>query len=198
MKVYFKKKVGSNSIKYSLEKFDKTESLECNVEEYDISDYFNEEEALALCEKSCEEYFVKGVSIEKTLNDCSLEKEKQINSLKFQEKFTSINTKQKFINFSVYLVYRGNFNDEMLIADYVFDIASMNGNNLKWIDLYLGKLPNNDIKIAPVFLDGNDLYLLEEQSSNVKVVKKQAFTMYYSDDYDEKYIISTHIEFRNR
>ena len=86
----------------------------------------------------------------------------------------------------------------MLIADYVFDIASMNGNNLKWIDLYLGKLSNNDIKIAPVFLDGNDLYLLEEQSSNIKVVKKQAFTMYYSDDYDEKYIISTHIEFRNR
>ena len=52
---------------------------------------------------------------------------------------------------------------------------------------------DNNIKIAPVYLEGNELYFLENNNGKISVVKKNGFTKYYSDDFDKDYIISTQI-----
>ena len=72
-------------------------------------------------------------------------------------------------------------------------IDDLKDKELVWYDLYLGKKNDNKVKIAPAYLEGNELYLLQDDDGEISVVKKNGFVMYYSDDYDEKYIISTQI-----
>ncbi len=97
------------------------------------------------------------------------------------------------IHLSVYLVYRGNFNDERLIASKELSVAELEGKPLVWFDAYLDKKSGNVKKLAFVYLKNRDLYFLENDETGIKLVKKTGFSHYYSDDYDEKYIISTHI-----
>lgn len=94
---------------------------------------------------------------------------------------------------SVYLVYRGNFNDERLIESQEFSVEELIGKPLVWLDAYLGQKKDNAVKFAFVYLEDRDLYFLENDGKNTKLVKKTVFSYYYSDDYDENYIISTHI-----
>ena len=107
--------------------------------------------------------------------------------------FTAENPKMQTIRMSVNLVYRGNFNDERLIASEEFHVQELIGKPLVWFDLYLEKKQNNSIKIAFAYLNNRNLYFLENDGKEIKVVKKETFSHYYSDDYDEKYIISTQI-----
>lgn len=107
--------------------------------------------------------------------------------------FVAENAQMQKIHVSVYLVYRGNFNDERLIESAEFSVAELLDKPLVWLDAYLGKKIGNEKKFAFVYLKNRDLYFLENDGENTKLVKKTGFTHYYSDDYDERYIISTHI-----
>ena len=109
------------------------------------------------------------------------------------DKFTAENPKIQTIHVSVNLVYRGNFNDERLIDSQQFQVNELIDKPLVWFDLYLGKYAKNSIKIAFAYLKNRDLYFLEDNGKEVNVIKKDTFSHYYSDDYDEKYIISTQI-----
>ncbi len=109
------------------------------------------------------------------------------------DKFTVENPKTQTLHVSVNLVYRGNFNDERLIDSREFHVQELANKPLVWFDLYLGKKPNNSVKIAFAYLKNRDLYFLEDDGTKITVVKKDTFSHYYSDDYDEKYIISTQI-----
>ena len=113
--------------------------------------------------------------------------------IKKLDKFTVENPLFKTIHVSVYLVYRGNFNDERLIESKELSVEELVGKPLLWLDAYLGCKKDNAVKIAFVYLKNRDLYFLENDGKNVKLIKKTGFTHIYSDDYDEKYIISTHI-----
>ena len=114
-------------------------------------------------------------------------------NLKNQKTFTIKNSKTKDFHASVYLVYRGNFNDERLVESKTFVLADMVDKPLVWFDGYLGKKPGNKVKLAFACLENDVLYLLKDDGNEISVQKKDGFTFYLTDDYDEKYIISTQI-----
>ncbi len=113
--------------------------------------------------------------------------------IKKLDKFTVENPQMKRIRLSVYLVYRGNFNDERLIESKELSVEELTGKPLLWLDVYLGKHNASLVKLAFVYLKNRDLYFLQDDGKNVKLIKKTGFSYIYSDDYDENYIISTHI-----
>ena len=113
--------------------------------------------------------------------------------IKKLDKFTVKNPQMKTIHLSVYLVYRGNFNDERLIETKELSVEALTDKPLVWVDAYLERNKGGAVKLAFVYLENRDLYFLENDGKNVKLVKKTGFTHIYSADYDESYIISTHI-----
>ena len=189
MKIYFR--TNGDSIEYSLDEFDKEESYEYS--EFDISDNYSDYEAEILCEKMINEFQINGVSLSSTLEKELDERNKFMESLKNINEFKIVNSRASYIRVSVYLVYRGNFNDERLVETLDISIDDLKDKELVWYDLYLGKKRDNKVKISPAYLEGNELYLLQDDDGEISVVKKNGFVMYYSDDYDEKYIISTQI-----
>lgn len=189
MKIYFR--TDGNSLEYSLDEFDKEEAYKYS--EFDIGDDYSDEEAELLCEKMINEFENNGISLSDTLANEINKRNMLIESMKDFDRFRVVNSNIGNIHFSVYMVYRGNFNDERLIESLDINVDSLKDKGLTWYDLYLNKKDDNNIKIAPVYLEGNELYFLENNNGKISVVKKNGFTKYYSDDYDDKYLISTQI-----
>ena len=96
-------------------------------------------------------------------------------------------------HFSVYLVYKCNFNDDRLIESIDINVDTLKDKELTWYDLYLNKKKDNNVKIAPVYLERNELYFLENNNGKISVVKKNGFAKYYCENYDDELLISTHI-----
>ena len=109
------------------------------------------------------------------------------------EKFFIQNPKIQTIRISVLLVYRGNFNDERLIASREFSLTDLQDNPLIWMDLFLGKNPQNKTQIAFAGVIGSTLYILSKDGETTTVLKRKDFSYTFTDDYDEKYIISAQI-----
>ena len=109
------------------------------------------------------------------------------------EKFFTNAPKMDKIRISVLLVYRGNFNDERLIASREFLLSDLQDAPLVWFDLFLGKSPQNKTQIAFAGVDGSTLYLLQKKGESLTVLKKKGFSYTFTDDYDESYIIATNI-----
>lgn len=189
MKIYFR--TDGNSLEYSLDEFDKEEAYKYS--EFDISDDYSDEEAEILCEKMINEFENNGISLSDTLANETNKRNMLIESMKDFDRFKVVNSNIGNIHFSVYMVYRGNFNDERLIESLEINVDNLKDKELSWYDLYLNKKDDNNIKIAPVYLEGNELYFLENNNGKISVVKMNGFTKYYSDDYDDKYLISTQI-----
>lgn len=108
------------------------------------------------------------------------------------------NTPLKYIEISVFIVEKCNFNDERLIETRWLCLEEIKDKPLLWQDVYLGKNPRSVLKIAVAYVSGTDVYLLEDDGIKVRAVKKNEYTHYYSDDYDERRIISAHIEAATR
>ena len=134
-----------------------------------------------------------GVSFEDTLNNDINKKLELMDSMVSFGSFKVIDSNIKSINVLVSLVNRGCFNDERLIESLNLDVDDLKNKKLTWFDLYLGKKSDNKIKLAPVYLEKNELYFLEDNNGLISVVKKNSFSMCYSDDFDDSYIISTEI-----
>jgi len=109
------------------------------------------------------------------------------------EKFFLKNPKLQKIRISVLLVYRGNFNDERLIASREFSLSDLQDKPLVWQDLFLGKKPQNQTQIAFAGVEGQTLYILQKENEKLTVFKKRSFSYTFTDDYDESYIIATNI-----
>ena len=189
MKIYFR--TDGNSLEYSLDEFDKEEAYKYS--EFDIGDDYSDEEAETLCEKIINEFENNGIGLSDTLANEINKRNMLIESMKDFDRFRVVNSNVGNIHFSVYMVYRGNFNDERLIESLDINVDSLKDKELTWYDLYLNKKDDNNIKIAPVYLEGNELYFLEDNNGKISVVKENGFSIYYSDDYDDKYLISTQI-----
>ena len=100
-------------------------------------------------------------------------------------------TKKKSVNFSVYMVARACFNDEMLVESLTLKIEDINDKPLYWFDLFLGRKKDNTTRIAVAYIDCNDVYLLKDDGCCTEVVKAQCILA--SEDFNDSYIISTHI-----
>ena len=189
MKIYFR--TDGNLLEYSLDEFNKEESYKYS--EFDISDDYSDEEAELLCEKMLNEFESNGTSLSVTLENEINKRNFLIDSMKNFDLFKVVNSNIGTIHLSVYLVYRGNFNDERLIESLDINVDSLKDKELTWYDLYLNNKSDNNIRIAPVYLENNELYCLENNNGKISVVKIDGFIKYFSDDYDDKYIISTQI-----
>lgn len=205
MKIYFRatiwyditrSDVNSIDYEYSLEEFDKTESPSCgfyNYREFDIPDTYSDDEAEALCLKMIRGTKYNELTLDEVLRREVKRKEALYKSMKDFDAFQAVDTDIDTIHISVYAVNRGCFNDERLIGSLDIKINDIKDRELYWFDLYLGKKSDNKIKIAPVYLEGRQLYLLKDDGEGISIVKKDGFTLYFSDDLDESHIISTQI-----
>lgn len=115
-------------------------------------------------------------------------KENEILNLK---KCVVKNTKKTAINFSVYLVARASFNDEMLVESLKLNVDDIKDKELYWFDLFLGRKKDNKIKLAVAYIDGFDVYLLQDDGE--KITSFKANYILSSEYYDDSYLISTHI-----
>ena len=107
--------------------------------------------------------------------------------------FKVVNSKVKYVNMTVSMVNRGSFNDERLVSSLKINVDDIDGEPLVWTDLYLDKKDGNKIKIAPVYLENNELYYLKGDGKDITVVKKMGFSEYFSDDFDASHIIATEL-----
>lgn len=99
----------------------------------------------------------------------------------------------KKVNISVNLVYRGNFNDERLIASRSIEVEELVGRPFAWFDPYLDMLKGSKLKIAFAYLDEATLYILVDDGEDIKVVEKECYLHSFSADYDNSYIIASSI-----
>lgn len=154
MKIYFR--TDGNSPEYSLDEFNKEETF--NYSEFDIDDNYSDEEAELLCEKMINEFKNNGISLSDTLKDEINKRNVLIESIKNFDKFKVVNSNVGIIHFSVYLVFKCNFNDDRLIESLDIDVDTLKDKELTWFDLYLNRKKDNNVKIAPVYLERNELY----------------------------------------
>ena len=189
MKIYFKE--SNKQIEYSLDEFEF--DIETNYFDFEIPEFYSEEEAESLCELAISSYINQKIPFDRTINQDIENKRKFMESLKENKTFICINSKIKSIHLSVYLVYRGNFNDERLIETRTLNISEIIDKEIEWLDLYLDKNSNNSSKIAFVHLNQNNLYYLINKDGKITSYRYNVFSNCYSDDYDEKYIISSNI-----
>ena len=189
MKIYFR--TDGNSLEYSLDKFEKEE--EYNYSEFDIDDNYSDEEADLLCQKMITEFKNNGISLSDTLKDEINKRNMLIESMKNFDTFRVVNSNVGIIRLSVYLVYKCNFNDDRLIESLYINVDTLKDKELTWYDLYLNRKKDNNVKIAPVYLERNELYFLENNNGKISVVKKNGFAKYYCENYDDELLISIHI-----
>ena len=142
------------------------------------------------------EYQLKGTPLKTTLQNELIIHEKFLSELTSFETFVAHDDLIKEIVVNVSLVYRGNFNDERLISSLVLNLKKLNGKPPHWFDLYLGNKSDNNISIAPIYTKGKNLYFLEKHGGSLRAVRKNGFSMIYSTDFDDKYIISTEIYYK--
>ncbi len=116
-----------------------------------------------------------------------------LENIKDAKAFTARCPKMDKIRISVYLVYRGSFNDERLIESREFSVEELKNKPLLWIDLYLGRKADNRIKIAFARLSGRSLYYLLDNGEDVTAAKMGEYGSCFAEDYDERYIISSKI-----
>lgn len=189
MKIFIK--IDNNKIDYCIDECEKNDLYD--YIEFDVNEDYSDEELISLCEKMKKEFDGSIKSLSDSLEKEIDRKKQLLISLKDASYFKVVNTNIDKIHMLVYLVYRGNFNDERLLDSLVINVESIKDKELSWVDLYLNHKKDNKISIAMVYLEGDELYLLENNNGIIKVIKKHIFSKYYSDDYDEKYFISTSI-----
>ncbi len=190
MLVYFKRcdsasnDFGKELYEYSLDKFE--DGFDGEIE---IPDMLTDNEVDTLiCHKVCDP-----ASIEEMLKNEIGRVSSLMEELKRSRVFKSVSSEIKYINMSVSIVNKGSFNDERLISSLKINVDDIDGKSLVWTDLYHNKKDGNKIKIAPVYLENNELYFLEDNGDKISVIKKMSFSKYYSDNFDNSHIIATEI-----
>ena len=121
MTIYFR--TDGDSLEYSLDEFNKEEA--CNYSEFDIDDNYSDEEAELLCEKMINEFKNNGISLSDTLKDEINKRNMLIESMKNFDTFKVVNSNVGIIHFSVYLVYKCNFNDDRIIESLDINIDTL-------------------------------------------------------------------------
>ena len=97
-----------------------------------------------------------------------------------------------YLTVSVYIVQKCNFNDEFLVEHKQIPLKELDGKELLWFDPYLGRYPESKVKIAVAKAEGKALSLLEDESGTVTERKLDDVAYKYTENYDERTLISVH------
>lgn len=99
---------------------------------------------------------------------------------------------------SVFLVSRASFNDERLIENRSFSFSVLK-DTLFFFDPFFGKKKDSDLEVAFAYLDDENFVILEKRNGKIKAIENEVMFISHiiSEDYDDKYIISAHINLRS-
>lgn len=103
--------------------------------------------------------------------------------------FYVLDSRAQSINIAVYLVYRGNFNDARLIESRHIPLSQLVGKEPVWVDAYLGK-GKKCKEVAFLRLIEDELHLVDREGKEYETL---IYSLTLTDDFDEKYIISSEI-----
>lgn len=110
-----------------------------------------------------------------------------------------VNTSREIKGFevSLYLVSRASFNDERLIENRSFAFSVLK-DKIYYFDPFFSRLKNSNLEVAFAYLDDENFVILEKRGNDIKVIEKNIFLVSHiiSEDYDDNYIISAHINLR--
>lgn len=96
------------------------------------------------------------------------------------------------IHINVFYVARACFNDEMLVESMELKVDEIKDKDLYWFDLYLGRKADNKIKAAIACIERFHIYFLFDDGESIKVVKNN-YTVLNSDNFNDSYLIATHV-----
>lgn len=190
MNVYFRK--NSAGYECSVDEFD--DDLDGEIQAFELPDFYTDSEAEEVCDLALERLETDGVEIEKTLTVETEKKQRLMDELLEATVFQSKNPVLKSVRVSVYLVNRGNFNDERLVESVVIPLSKLEGKDLVWFDVYLGKKQDNRVRLAPVYVEKAQAYFLEDDGTRKKVAKVMNFDLTYTVDYDDGHFLAAQIE----
>lgn len=98
------------------------------------------------------------------------------------------NSRVRGIEVAVSLVYRGDFNDSRLIDSTHYNLDLLKGRELHFFNAYLNNSPC--YSVAPLKVENDVLYLVDE---NGVEHESNLYSITFTADYDEKYIIASTI-----
>ncbi len=100
-----------------------------------------------------------------------------------------------YLNVSVFIVQKCNFNDEFLVEHMQIPLAELDGKPLSFFDPYMGRRKESTVKIAVAKAKGKTLYLVEDKVGERSVFQLEPLStdMRYTEDNDERTLISVHL-----
>ena len=100
-----------------------------------------------------------------------------------------------YLNISVYIVQKCNFNDEFLLEHMQIPLADLEGKPIAFFDPYMGRYKDSAVKIAVAMAKGKRLWLIEDKGGTLSSFELDSFgsDTRYTEDYDERTLISVHI-----
>lgn len=117
--------------------------------------------------------------------------------LKNRNKFQLKASRYQYIQMSVWVVMKCNFNDERLIESRYFNVKDLIDKSIIWHDLYLGKSKDIVKKIAFSSLKGNKLSVFLIDGDDKKGYKLNSYD-FFVDDNDEKTLITCKISLHEK
>lgn len=100
-----------------------------------------------------------------------------------------------YLNVSVFIVQKCNFNDEFLVEHMQIPLAELDGKPLSFFDPYMGRRKESTVKIAVAKVKGKNLYLIEDKVGERSVFQLEPLSTdtRYTEDNDERTLISVHL-----
>lgn len=102
-----------------------------------------------------------------------------------------------FISVTVFAVQKCNFNDEYLLEQRWLTVEELKDRPLEWFDLYLGKNPKGEKRVALALVEGKQICLLEKKGEEIEVIRYNASGTYYdTDELNERCFLAVHMDAR--
>ncbi len=100
-----------------------------------------------------------------------------------------------YLNVSVFIVQKCNFNDEFLVEHLQVPLSELAGKPISFFDPYMGRKKDSNVKIAVAKVAGKTLHLVEDKEGTLSSFKLGAlsYDTRYTENYDERTLISVHL-----
>ena len=102
----------------------------------------------------------------------------------------------KYLEVSIYYVFRGNFNDSYYIDTVFYDLNDFISEELVWIDPYDGRSKINNTLVSFKCCDDGCI-LLEKVNDTIKERDFEPLSLHICcEDYDNSRMLAAHIQLR--
>lgn len=105
--------------------------------------------------------------------------------------------KYKYLELSIYHVFKGDFNDSYYLETVYIDLNEIQKEELVWIDPYnkYSKINNTFIAIKN-YTDEEYVILIKKENEIQELIYPIDFLLICSEDFDKSRLLASHIKFR--